>query len=75
VTTIIRFYYDATTAVALSLVFAVVVGLIAAVIVGGSAPSLSLAIIAFALLAAILLLHWQRGWPASTSGPVDRSQF
>ena len=36
-------YYDATVAVALSTAFALVVALIAAVIVGGSAPDLSVA--------------------------------
>ena len=45
--TTIRFYYDATIAVALTSVFALVVALIAAVIVGGNAPSFSVAIIAF----------------------------
>ena len=50
-------YYDATVAVALSTAFALVVALIAAVIVGGSAPDLSVAIVAFVLVGAIQLLR------------------
>ena len=45
VATTIRSYYDATIAIALTCVFALVVSLIAAVIVGGNAPSMSVAII------------------------------
>ena len=48
----IRFYYGATIAVARTSVFALAVALIAAVIVGGNAPNVSLAIIAFALAGA-----------------------
>jgi uncharacterized membrane protein len=58
VATTIRSYYDATIAIALTCVFALVVSLIAAVIVGGNAPSMSVAIIVFALTGAMLLLRW-----------------
>jgi hypothetical protein len=60
VATTIRFYYDAMIAVALTIVFALVVALIAAVIVGGNAPSISVAIIVFALTGAMLLFRWWR---------------
>jgi len=60
VATTIRSYYDATIAIALTCVFALVVSLIAAVIVGGNAPSMSVAIIVFALTGAMLLLRWWR---------------
>jgi hypothetical protein len=73
VVTTIRFYYDATIAVALTSVFALVVALIAAVIVGGNAPNFSVAIIAFALTGAILLFRWRRGWLRST--PTARIAF
>lgn len=53
-----RFYYDATTAIALATVFALAVAIIAAVIVGGDAPRLSVAIIVFALTGGILLCRW-----------------
>jgi hypothetical protein len=69
VTTAIRFYYDATIAVALTSVFALAVALIAAVIVGGNAPNVSIAIIAFALTGAILLFRWRRGWLRSAAHP------
>jgi len=62
VATTIRFYYDATIAVALTIGFALVVALIAAVIVGGNAPNLSVAIVVFALTGAIILFRWRRGW-------------
>ena len=51
--TTIRFCYDATIAVALASIFALAVALVAAVIVGGNAPNVSVAIIAFALTGAI----------------------
>ena len=56
-----RFCYDATIAIAPAIVFALVVALIAAVIVGGNAPNLSVAIAVFALTSAIQLSHWRRG--------------
>jgi hypothetical protein len=70
VATTIRFCYDATIAVALTAVFALVVALIAAVIVGGNAPSISVATIVFALTGAILLLRWWRSWHRSASRPA-----
>jgi hypothetical protein len=73
VATTIRFYYDATIAVALTSVFALAVVLIAAVIVGGNAPSFSVAIIAFALTGAIVLFRWRRGWLRSSARPAGRS--
>jgi hypothetical protein len=79
VATTIRFYYDATIAVALATVFALVVSLIAAVIVGGNGPNASVAFVVFMLTGAILLLRWWRGWQGSGSrpflmGPTDRSR-
>ena len=59
--TTIRFYYDATIAVALTTVFALVVAFIAAVIVGGDVPNFSVAIIAFAFTGVVLLFRWRRG--------------
>lgn len=70
VATTIRFYYDATIAVALTTVFALVVSLIAAVIVGGNSPNIYVAMVVFALTCAILLFRWQRGWLRSASRPV-----
>jgi membrane protein implicated in regulation of membrane protease activity len=75
VATTIRFYYDATIAIALTCVFALVVSLIAAVIVGGSAPSTSVAIIVFALTGAMLLLRWWRGDHRSASRPANLSHL
>jgi hypothetical protein len=75
VATTIRSYYDATIAVALTCVCALVVSLIAAVIVGGNAPSMSVAIIVFALTGAILLLRWWRDGHRSASRPADLSHL
>jgi hypothetical protein len=69
VATTIRFYYDATIAVALATVFALVVSLIAAVIVGGNGPNASVAFVVFMLTGAILLFRWWRGWQGSGSRP------
>jgi archaellum biogenesis protein FlaJ (TadC family) len=71
VTATIRFYYDATIAVALSIVFALVVALIVAVIAGGNAPSSSVAITVFVLAGAMLLFRVRRGWHRSASRPAD----
>lgn len=71
--TTIRFYYDATIAVVLTSVFGLAVALVAAVIVGGNAPNVSVAIIAFALTGAILLFRWRRGWLRSAARPAGRS--
>jgi hypothetical protein len=70
-----RSYYDATIAVALTCVYALVVSLIAAVIVGGNAPSMSVAIIVFALTGAMLLLRWWRDGHRSASRPADLSHL
>jgi hypothetical protein len=70
VATTFRFYYDATIAVGLATAFALVVALIAAVIVGGSAPNASVAVVVFVLTGALLLARWRRGWLAPTSRPV-----
>jgi archaellum biogenesis protein FlaJ (TadC family) len=75
VATTIRSYYDATIAMALTCVFALVVSLIAAVIVGGNAPSMSVAIIVFALTGAMLLLRWWRDGHRSASRPADLSHL
>lgn len=65
-----RFYYDATIATALTSVFALAVALIAAVIVGGNVPNLSVATVVFALTGAILLFRWRRGWLRSVARPA-----
>ena len=70
VVTTIRFCYDATIAVALTSVFALAVALIAAVIGGGDAPNVSVAIIAFALTGTIVLFRWRRGWLRSAARPA-----
>ena len=70
VATTIQFYYDATIAVALTSAFALAVALIAAVIVGGDAPNVSVAIIAFALTGAIVLFLWRRGSLRSATRPA-----
>jgi hypothetical protein len=71
VATTVRFYYDTTIAVALTTVFALVVALIAAVIVGGNGPNAAIAIVVFVLTGAILLFLWRRGWLRSGSRPPD----
>ena len=68
--TTIRLYYDAMIAVALTTVFALVVALIAAVIVGGEAPNASVAIVVFVFTGAILLFRWRRGWRRSAAHPA-----
>ena len=68
--TTIRFLYDATIAIALTSVFSFVVALIAAVIVGGNAPNLVVAIVVFLLVVAVQVLRWQRGWHRSDSHRV-----
>jgi hypothetical protein len=75
VATTIRSYFDATIAIALTSLFALVVSLIAAVIVGGNAPSISVAIIVFALTGAMLLLRWWRDGHRSASRPADLSHL
>jgi membrane protein implicated in regulation of membrane protease activity len=65
-----RSSYDAMVAAALTTVFALVVALIAAVIVGSNAPNLSVAIVVFLLVAAIQVFRWQRGWHRSASHRV-----
>jgi hypothetical protein len=65
VTTTIRFCCDATIAVARASVFALVVALIGAVIVGGNAPNLAVAIVVFLLVLAIQGFRWQHGWDRS----------
>jgi len=47
--TTIRLYYDAAVAVALTAVAALVCGLIAAVVIGGSSPNLPAGTVAFLL--------------------------
>ena len=54
--TAIRLYYDAAVAVALTAVAALVCGLIAAVVIGGSSPNLPVATIAFLLTGGIHVL-------------------
>jgi membrane protein implicated in regulation of membrane protease activity len=75
VATTIRFCYDATIAVALATVFALVVSLIAAVIVGGNAPNASVAFVVFMLTGAMLLFRWWRGGHRSASRPADFSHL
>ena len=65
----IRLYYDAAVAVALTTVFAIVVALISAVIVGSNAPNVSVAVIVFVLTGAILLFRLRRSWPKSAMHP------
>ena len=69
--TTIRLYYDAAVAVALTTVFAIVVALIAAVIVGGNAPNVSVAVIVFALTGPILLLRLRRSWRKSAMNSFE----
>jgi membrane protein implicated in regulation of membrane protease activity len=57
----IRFSYDAMVAGALTTIFALVVALIAAVIVGSNAPNLPVAIVVFVLAAVIQVFRWRRG--------------
>jgi hypothetical protein len=45
------------------------------VIVGGNAPSMSVAIIVFALTGAMLLLRWWRDGHRSASRPADLSHL
>jgi hypothetical protein len=71
VATTIRFYYDATIAVGFTTVFALVVALIAAVIVGGNGPNASVGVVVFVLTGAILLFRWRRGGLRSGSRPED----
>ena len=61
----IRFSYNAVVAATLTTVFALVVALIAAVIVGSNAPNLSVAVIVFLLVGAIQVFRWRRGWHRS----------
>ena len=67
--TTIRLYYDATVAVALTAVFAIVIALIAAVIVGSNTPNVSVAVIVFVLTCPILLFRLRRGWPNISDEP------
>lgn len=69
VVTAIRPYYDAAVAVALTTVFAIVVALIAAVIVGSNTPNVSVAVIVFVFTCPILLFRLRRGWPKSALQP------
>jgi hypothetical protein len=58
---IIRLLYEAATAVALTVVVAILCGLIGGVITGASGPSLLVSAIAFLLTGAILFLRlWRR---------------
>jgi archaellum biogenesis protein FlaJ (TadC family) len=61
----VRLFYDTAVAVALTTVFAIVVALIAAVIVGSNAPNVTVAVIVFVLTGAILLFRLRRNWPKS----------
>jgi len=69
VLTTIRLYYDAAVAVALTAVFAIVIALIAAVIVGSNSPNVSVAVTVFVLACPILLFRLRRGWPKSAMQP------
>ena len=62
----IRLWYDAAVAVALTTVFAIVIALIAAVIVGSNTPNVLVAVIVFALTGPILLFRLRRSWHKST---------
>ena len=65
----IRLWYDAAVAVALTTVFALVIALIAAVIVGSNTPNFSVAVTVFVLTCPILLFRLRRGWPKSAMQP------
>ena len=65
----LRLWYDAAVAVALTTVFAIVIALIAAVIVGSNTPNVSVAVIVFVLTCPILLFRLRRGWPKSAMQP------
>ena len=56
-----RLFYDAAVAVALVAVAALVCGLVAAVVTGGSSPNLPVATIAFVLICAFIFLRlWSK---------------
>ena len=67
--TTIRLYYDAAVAVALTTVFAIVIALIAAVIVGSNTPNVLVAVIVFVLTGPILLFRLRRSWHKSAMHP------
>ena len=64
--TTIRLYYDAAIAVALTAVAALVCGLIAAVVIGGSSPNLSAATIAFFLTGGFIFFRRRLNLRASS---------
>ena len=64
--TTIRLYYDAAVAVALTAVAALVCGLIAAVVTGGSSPNLPAATIAFLLTGGFIFFRLRSNLRAST---------
>ena len=64
--TTIHLYYDAAVAVALTAVAALVCGLIAAVVIGGSSPNLPAATIAFLLTGGFIFFRLRSNLRAST---------
>jgi hypothetical protein len=67
----IRHFLDAFIAVALMVVVAVVCGLVAAVITGGSPPNFPVAAVAFLLTGAFLFLRLWRKLRTSVVPPGD----
>jgi hypothetical protein len=65
----LRLYYDAVIAVALMAVVAIVCGLVAAVITGGTPPNFPIATIAFVLICAFIFL---RLWSNSHTSALPR---
>jgi hypothetical protein len=66
----IRLYYDTVVAIALMAVFAIVCGLVAAVITGGSPPNLTITEVAFLLAGAVWFFRLWRNSQASGRPPA-----
>ena len=65
-----RIYYDTTFAIARAIASAFAFGFIAAVIVGGSAPDATVAIVVFVLAVTVPLLCSASGWHGRVSRPA-----
>ena len=66
----IRLCYDTTLAIVRAITSAVAFGFIAAVIVGGSAPNATVAIVVFVLAVTVPLLCSASGWHGRVSRPA-----
>ena len=67
----IRLCYDTTLVIVRAIASALAFGFIAAVIVGGSAPNATVAIVVFVLAVAVPLLCSASGWHGRVSRPAD----